>query len=34
MKTYPNVHRDFHNWDTGQEPRLSSFKRIRSTGPR
>jgi hypothetical protein len=31
VKTYPNVHRDFHNWDTGQEPRLSSFSRIRST---
>jgi hypothetical protein len=31
VKTYPNVHRDFHNWSTGHEPRLSSFSRIRST---
>ena len=31
VKTYPNVHRDFHNWSTGAEPRLSSFSRIRST---
>jgi hypothetical protein len=31
VKTYPNVHRDFHDWSTGQEPRLSSFSRIRST---
>lgn len=31
VKTYPNVHRDFHNWDTGAEPQLSSFTRIRST---
>jgi hypothetical protein len=30
VKTYPNVHQDFHNWSTGQEPRLSSFSRIRS----
>ncbi|MGH3329965.1 MAG: GH12 family glycosyl hydrolase domain-containing protein [Nocardioidaceae bacterium] len=31
VKTYPNVHKDFHNWSTGAEPRLSSFKTIRST---
>lgn len=31
VKTYPNVHRDYHNWNTGAEPRLSSFKTIRST---
>ena len=31
VKTYPNVHRDFHNWETGAEPRLSSFTRIRSS---
>ncbi|GAB7007660.1 hypothetical protein JCM18899A_51350 [Nocardioides sp. AN3] len=31
VKTYPNVHRDFHNWSTGHEPRLSSFSRIRSS---
>jgi hypothetical protein len=30
VKTYPNVHRDFHNWDTGAEPRLSSFSRIKA----
>jgi len=31
VKTYPNVHRDFHNWGTGREPQLSSFTSIRST---
>ncbi len=31
VKTYPNVHKDFHNWSTGAEPRLSSFRTIRST---
>jgi len=31
VKTYPNVHRDYHNWDTGAEPRLSSFKTIKSS---
>lgn len=31
VKTYPNVHKDFHNWSTGAEPRLSSFRKIRST---
>jgi len=31
VKTYPNVHKDFHNWSTGYEPPLSSFSRIRST---
>jgi hypothetical protein len=31
VKTYPNVHVDFHDWGTGAEPRLSSFSRIRST---
>lgn len=30
VKTYPNVHRDWHDWGTGAEPRLSSFKKIRS----
>jgi hypothetical protein len=30
VKTYPNVHRDWHNWSTGAEPRLRSFKKIRS----
>ena len=31
VKTYPNVHVDYHNWDTGAEPRLSSFTKIRSS---
>ena len=31
VKTYPNVHLDFHNWETGDEPQLSSFSRIRSS---
>ena len=30
VKTYPNVHKDYHNWSTGHEPRLSSFATIRS----
>ena len=31
VKTYPNVHKDYHNWSTGNEPRLSSFATIRSS---
>ena len=31
VKTYPNVHVDYHDWSTGDEPPSSSFKRIRST---
>ena len=31
VKTYPNVHLDFHDWETGDEPQLSSFSRIRSS---
>jgi hypothetical protein len=31
VKTYPNVHRDYHNWDTNKEPAWSSFKQLRST---
>ena len=31
VKTYPNVHKDFHNANTGKEPKLRSFKTIRST---
>jgi hypothetical protein len=31
VKTYPNVHKDYHNWSTGAEPRVSSFSTIRST---
>ncbi|KHL11178.1 glycosyl hydrolase family 12 [Mumia flava] len=30
VKTYPNVHRDWHNWSTGREPRLKTFTRIRA----
>lgn len=31
VKTYPNVHRDFHNWATGHEPKISSFRTITTT---
>jgi hypothetical protein len=31
VKTYPNVHRDYHDWSTGHEPRIRSFKTITST---
>jgi hypothetical protein len=30
VKTYPNVHRDYHNWSNGHEPKLSAFKSIGS----
>lgn len=30
VKSYPNVHRDYHNWSTGHEPRVTSFRGIRS----
>ena len=30
-KTYPNVHKDYHNWQTGAEPLVSSFTSITST---
>lgn len=30
VKTYPNVHRDYHDWGTGHEPRLRSFASINS----
>jgi hypothetical protein len=30
VKTYPNTHKDFHNWGTGYEPPLSSFSTITS----
>lgn len=30
VKTYPNVHRDYHSWSTGREPRMSAFTSIRS----
>lgn len=28
VKTYPNVHRDYHNWSTGHEPRIGTFSSI------
>ena len=31
VKTYPNVHRDYHNWGTGSEPLVTSFRTIRSS---
>jgi len=31
VKTYPNVHKDYHDWGTGSEPKLSSFSTIKST---
>lgn len=31
VKTYPNVHKDYHDWDTGKEPPLSDYPRITST---
>jgi hypothetical protein len=31
VKSYPNVHRDYHNWSTGQEPQVTSFRTIRSS---
>jgi len=38
VKTYPNVHRDYHNWNSGAEPAWSSIARLQSSfaavGPR
>ena len=31
VKTYPNVHRDYHDWGTGKEPAWSSFASMSST---
>jgi hypothetical protein len=31
VKTYPNVHKDYHDWETGKEPLLSSYGTITST---
>jgi hypothetical protein len=31
VKSYPNVHVDYHNWSTGYEPPLPSFKTIMSS---
>ena len=37
VKTYPNVHKDYHNWSTGSEPPLSNYPTLSSsfaaTGP-
>jgi hypothetical protein len=30
VKTYPNVHVDFHDWDSSAEPALASFRSITS----
>lgn len=31
VKTYPNVHKDYHDWSTGAEPRLDSFATLTSS---
>jgi hypothetical protein len=31
VKTYPNVHKDYHDWDSGKEPPLSRYPRLTST---
>lgn len=31
VKTYPNVHKDYHDWDSGKEPPLSQYSRLTST---
>ena len=31
VKTYPNVNKDYHDWNTGKEPPLSQFSRLAST---
>jgi hypothetical protein len=31
VKTYPNVHKDYHNWSTGYEPPLSNYPTLSST---
>jgi hypothetical protein len=31
VKTYPNVHKDFHDWGSGAEPKVRSFAGISST---
>ena len=31
VKSYPNSHRDFHNWSTSREPRLSTFRVLRTS---
>lgn len=31
VQTYPNVHKDYHNWSTGAEPPLSNYPVLSST---
>ena len=31
VKTYPNVHKDYHNWSTGNEPPLSNYPILSSS---
>ena len=31
VKTYPNVHKDYHDWGTGYEPPLSNYPTLSST---
>jgi len=31
VKTYPNVHKDYHDWDSGKEPPLRQYSRLAST---
>ncbi len=31
VKTYPNVHKDYHDWGTDKEPPLSQYPRLTST---
>ena len=31
VKTYPNVHKDYHNWSTGYEPPLSNYPVLSSS---
>ena len=31
VKTYPNVHKDYHDWDTDKEPPLRQYSRLTST---
>lgn len=31
VKSYPNAHRDFHNWSTHTEPRLAAYRSLRAS---
>jgi hypothetical protein len=31
VKTYPNVHKDYHDWGSGKEPPLRQYSRLTST---